>query len=479
MRIRPYRTVDNVIDGVVLTFVDITERQQHKLERGRLAAIVDSSRDIIVGHGLDGTITSWNASAERILGYTADYVLGKSIALLAPGKSDGQTHELMQACAQHRQATDMEMQWSRQDGSQVQVLVTCSPVTDAEGKVIAGSLIARDNTERMHADQALHTSERRLTQLIEQTTAGVAQLDPDGRFVLVNPAFCTIVGRRAEALYTMRMHDISHPEDLDASARAVRTLLDGGPATQLEKRYLRPDGSSIWASSNLSAVVGHDGQPEYVLAVVQDSSERRRAAEHTQLLLGELNHRVKNTLASVQAIALQTAAGSSDLESFRDTFLARLTALSNTHNLLAKGAWDGADLRQIVDAELAPYEREGEGRIELGGKALQLDPKTALALSMALHELATNAGKYGALSVAHGRVAVQWKTRNVHGQAWLHLRWTERDGPPVATPTHRGFGSRLISDGLAFELDGEVALEFEPAGVTCRIDVPLTEATER
>ncbi len=350
LRIRPYRTLDNVIDGVVLTFVDITGRQQHKLERGRLAAIVDSSRDMIIGHALDGTITSWNASAERILGYPAADVTGKSIALLAPGKSDGQGHELLQACAQHRQPTEMEMQWLRRDGSQLQVAVICSPVTDAEGKVIAGSLIARDN------------------------------------------------------------------------------------------------------------------------------SERRRTEQHTQLLLGELNHRVKNTLASVQAIALQTAANSSDLEVFRDTFLARLQALSNTHNLLARDAWNGVDLGQIVDGELAPYERQGEGRIELGGGALQLTPKTALALSMAVHELATNAAKYGALSEAHGRVAVQWKTRTAHGQAVLHLRWTERDGPPVAPPTHRGFGSRLISDGLAFELDGKVALEFEPAGVVCRIDVPLAEA---
>jgi two-component system CheB/CheR fusion protein len=474
LRMRPYRTVDNVIDGVVLTFMDISERQKHEVERGRLAAIVDSSRDIIIGHALDGTITSWNASARRILGYPPGRMLGKSLSQLVAGNDDVQTRDLLQACTQQRASAEMEMHWLRLDGSQVPVEVTCSPVRDSAGNVIAGSLIARDISERLRAEQAGRASERHLAQLIAQTTVGIAETDFQGRFLRVNPAYCELVGRSAEELAGMRKHDITHPDDVPVYLQRLQALLAGGPPFRIEKRYLRPDGSEVWVDNSVSAIIGSDGKPERVLAVLQDISERRRAAEHQQLLLGELNHRVKNTLASVQAIALQTMAGAPSLDGFKTAFLERLHALSNTHNLLANDAWNGVDLREIVLAELAPYRRDGSSRTTLAGAALTLEPKAALALSMALHELATNAGKYGALSEPQGRVAVEWDTRVVDGQAWLRLQWTERGGPAVTPPTRRGFGTRLINEGLAFELGGEVTLAFEPEGVTCRIDVPLT-----
>ena len=354
LRMRPYRTVDNVIDGVVLTFVDISERQQAEVARAQLSAIVDSSCEIIIGHDLDGIISSWNASAERTLGYRAGSMTGKSIALLVPTQSDQSLDSLLQsACAQSRGSGEIEMKWLHLDGHLVPVAVTCSPVLNAGGTAVAGSLIARD--------------------------------------------------------------------------------------------------------------IG----------------ERQRAAEHQQLLLGELNHRVKNTLASVQAIALKTLAGAADLDHFRETFLARLHALSNTHNLLAVDAWIGVDLRALVLGELAPFQREDTSLIDVTGEALQLLPKAALALGMALHELAINAAKYGALSMPRSTVAVEWGKHMLDGQSRLRLTWTERGGPPVVEPGCRGFGSRLIEEGLAFELDGTVKLAFEPEGVICRIDVPLLEIVKQ
>ncbi|MGY0558355.1 chemotaxis protein CheB [Lysobacter sp. A421] len=474
LRIRPYRTVDNVIDGVVLTFVDISERQQYRIERARLAAIVDSSREMIIGHRLDGTITSWNASAHRILGHTASQAIGQSISVLAPDSTE-QTRQLLEACAKHRGSTEMEMQWVRQDGSQVPVAVTCSPVLDMDGTAISGSLIARDNSERQRIDAELKASQRHLEQLIEQTTVGIAEIDATGRFLKVNPAYCTIVERSAETLAGMRKQDITHPDDVPGYMGQLHTLMAGGPAFQMEKRYLRPDGSEVWVDNSVSLLTDPGGRPDRVLAILQDISERHRAAEYQQLLLGELNHRVKNTLASVQAIAQQTAAHSTDLDQFRATFLSRLHALSNTHNLLAVDAWSGAGLREIVLSELAPYQHDNESRVQLSGAALKLNPKAALALSMTLHELATNAAKYGALSVPDGRVAVQWETRVSEQVPWLHLLWTESGGPPVTPPTRRGFGSRLISEGLGYELQGTAALQFDPAGVTCRIELPMAE----
>jgi two-component system CheB/CheR fusion protein len=352
LRMRPYRTLDNVIDGVVMTFMDITERKQHEYERGRLAAIVDSSRDAIIGHTLDGTINSWNAGAERLLGYPAAKVLGRPLSMLLPAADSEQLGSLLRSCGQEQRISEMEMTWLGQDGAHVEVALTCSPVRDASGHAISGSTIARD--------------------------------------------------------------------------------------------------------------VG----------------ERKRVAAHLQMMLAELNHRVKNTLASVQAIALRTLATAPSLAVFEQSFMSRLMALSNTHNLLAVSAWTGVALRDIVLAELAPYRKDDETRAEVSGETLRLDPKTALALGMALHELATNAGKYGALSVQEGCVDVHWETRALAGRKWLRLRWVERNGPPVTAPVKRGFGTRLITDGLGFELDGEVTLEFAPAGLVCIIDVPLPEPDE-
>jgi len=203
--------------------------------------------------------------------------------------------------------------------------------------------------------------------------------------------------------------------------------------------------------------------------------------QHVELMLDELNHRVKNTLATVQSIAMQTMAKAPDLEAFRIAFNARLLALSKTHNLLAADAWTGARLRDIVTSELEPYRREGaagdaDRRVRVQGDEVRLSPKHALALSMAIHELATNAAKYGALSGPAGTVTVRWTLRHVDGGERLHLEWIEAGGPPVAEPARRGFGTRLISEGLAFELNGDALLTYERSGVKCVIDVPLAEA---
>jgi len=475
LRMRPYRTVDNLIDGVVLTFVDITERQLHELERTRLAAIVDSSRDAIIGHTLNGTITSWNAGAEAMFGYPTARMLGQPLSRLLPAPADDSLHLLLSSCAQQGRATESEMTWLGQDGQPVEVALTLSPIRDPAGQVIAGATIARDISERKRIDAALHASELHCAAVIEQARVGVALVDAAGRFIEVHPRFCEITGRSAEQLHALRMSDITHPDDIAASIELLQGLCAGGPPAQIEKRYLRPNGSVVWVNNNASLVPGAGARPDQVRVVVLDITEHQLAAQHRELMLSELNHRVKNTLGSVQAIALQTLASAPSLQAFKEGFLARLMALSNTHNLLADDAWNGVGLREVVLAELAPYQDGAQPRSKVVGDDLQLKSKTALALSMALHELATNASKYGALSVPQGRVAVNWETRQVGGQPWLRLHWTESGGPVVAAPARRGFGSRLIAEGLAFELDGEVALDFAPAGVSCTIDVPLAE----
>jgi two-component sensor histidine kinase len=195
--------------------------------------------------------------------------------------------------------------------------------------------------------------------------------------------------------------------------------------------------------------------------------------QHQRLLINELNHRVKNTLATVQAIAGQ-AFKTGEHPDVRGTFEARLFALAKTHDMLTRENWEGAELSGLVAETFAPYRREGGARFEVEGPNLWVKPSMALALSMAFHELATNAAKYGALSVPSGRVVIRWSITD-GGARQLTIRWEERNGPRVSPPRTRGFGSRLIERSLAAELGGEVHLTYDPAGVVCTLKAPLDE----
>ena len=475
MRMRPYRTTDNVIDGVVLTFIDITERQQHEYARGRLAAIVESSQDAIIGHGTDGVISSWNAGAERMFGYTSPRAIGQPLAMLLPGNEQDAMSRLLAASNSRAPSEELLMEWVRHDGTPVPVSVRCSPVLDPEGAVIGGSTIVRDITERRRAERRLDESEKRLAAIVEQATVGVAQSDLEGRIELANPRFCEITGSSASDLVGRRMLDLTHPDDATENARLFNALVADGTPFQIEKRYLRPDGSAVWVSNQVSLIHDDDGRPRGAVAVALDISQRRAAAEQRELLLSELNHRVKNTLATVQAIALQTLGSAQDLAAFRGAFLSRLMALAKTHNLLAREGWRGIGLRELLANELAPYATDPRRRAALEGDDIVLEPKAALAISLALHELATNAGKYGALSVADGGVDARWSVspRKDDERPWLRLEWREHGGPPVAEPTRRGFGSRLITEGVSHELGGDAQLDFASTGVRCTIEFPL------
>jgi two-component sensor histidine kinase len=221
-----------------------------------------------------------------------------------------------------------------------------------------------------------------------------------------------------------------------------------------------------------AAIAGRAGARR-MAGVSMDVTERKEAEERQRLLLNELNHRVKNTLATVQSIASQTLRTAPSSTAFRDAFEARIVALSKTHNLLTDQNWRGASLHDLVISELRPHAggREGGGsRILLESERdIRLNPKAAVALGMAMHELATNAVKYGALSTPGGQVTVRSRIMDDR----LTMDWIESGGPPVQAPDRRGFGSRLLEQGLAGELAGDVSLDYVSTGLTCHMELPL------
>jgi two-component sensor histidine kinase len=209
----------------------------------------------------------------------------------------------------------------------------------------------------------------------------------------------------------------------------------------------------------------------HILVEVQEALEQQQ--RHRTLLINELNHRVKNTIATVQAIATQTFRSGTIGADAIAVFQGRLVALAAAHDLLARENWAGADLRAVVDQSVAPYTSQVDHRIEVDGPSVRLTPKAALAIAMALNELCTNSAKYGALSNATGVLTIAWTVAEVAARRTATIEWRERGGPPVRKPEHRGFGTILIERMLAQDLDGTVQLSFEPGGVTCRIQFPL------
>jgi two-component system, chemotaxis family, CheB/CheR fusion protein len=256
----------------------------------------------------------------------------------------------------------------------------------------------------------------------------------------------------------------------DEVAEILKGIERGQRVDQYETTRITKDGRELGVSVGISPIRNVDGKIIGVSKVLRDVSERQRAEKHREFLMTELDHRVKNTLASVQSIAMQTARHAASIEEFREAFDRRLMALAQTHNLLSQSHWTTASLRQILTPELLPY---GQPRFTISGDDVFLSPKQALALALGFHELATNAAKYGALSVPEGKVEVSWDVSPFENRPILELRWAESAGPVVEKPRNRGFGSRLIERGLRSELDAQVALEFDPEGVRCVMRIPL------
>ena len=340
----PLFGADGNLVGAVNLLVDISERQNFHNMAQRLAAIVESSDDAIVSKGLDGIITSWNAGAERIFGYTADEIIGKPITTIIPQERRDEEPVILSRIVRGERIEHYETVRQRKDGSLLDVSLTVSPIKSADGRIVGASKIARDITER------------------------------------------------------------------------------------------------------------------------------KQAAELRELLINEIQHRVKNTLGTVQAIATQTFRTAQESE--RKSFNSRLQALAAAHDLLTNHNWDMAAVRDLIERVLAPFRERNSDRIRISGPNTALDVRKSLSLAMAVHELSTNAVKYGALSNEDGRVSLDWELTEDDTGRWLKFHWRESGGPAVQPPGPKGFGSMLIERALEAD-NGKAQVDFDPAGLICVLEVRL------
>jgi PAS domain S-box-containing protein len=325
-------------------------------------------------------------------------------------------------------------------------------------------------TELEAENQALAAECERVRHLLDSAMDyAIVTLDPEGRITSWNAGAhailgygtAEIVGRSGEVFFT------AEDRAEGVFVRELCRALEEGRAPN-ERWHIRRDGSRFWASGLMMPLLNADGQPEGFLNVFRDSTAFRSEEERRALLLAEMGHRVKNVLATAQAVAAQTLRHTEVPAEVQQTLLKRLVALAGSHDLLVRGGWEGAALTDVVEGAMSPY--AGSGRVVLNGPPVRLAASTVEMLSLALHELATNAAKHGALSVSDGGVEVAWTLRRAgRGTRLVEIDWRERGGPPVMPPTRKGFGSRLLERGLAQTSGGTVKLDFRPEGLECRI----------
>ncbi len=269
---------------------------------------------------------------------------------------------------------------------------------------------------------------------------------------------------------------VHHPDHVDRVVARVQHSWESGEPWEDTFPLKSRDGQWRWFLSRALPVRDEDGHVLRWFGTNTDITELRDADERQRLLLNELNHRVKNTLAAVQSLSKQSACNADSVDTFQEKFEPRLLALSRTHTLLARDTWQGASLIEVISKTLNPFKNGHEiGRIKMQGPEVRLGPTAAVTLGMAMHELATNAATYGALSVPEGGVEITWRFDLEGGSLpALDLLWREHNGPPTKPSGRRGFGTRLVKDGVARELDGEVKLELEDSGAVCSMRLPLS-----
>jgi PAS domain S-box-containing protein len=260
-----------------------------------------------------------------------------------------------------------------------------------------------------------------------------------------------------------------HPDDIDELRKAQAQFAKGVKSYEAEFRIVRPSGEVRWCAGTAAVTVDPAGRVVRVSGVTVDITERKHAEERQNLLAREVDHRAKNALALAQSIVRLTR--SDNVKSYVQSVEGRINALARVHTVLSLSSWQGAEIRRLVDEELAPY--SVGNRIALSGPEVQLRPATAQTLALALHELFTNSAKYGALSSQSGHLSVSWQSES--GE--LRLTWQEQGGPPVQEPASRGFGTRSVIASIESQLGGKADFDWRPEGLLCVLSVPLAPGT--
>jgi PAS domain S-box-containing protein len=466
----PLRGAAGEIAGAIWVIDDIsaTKQAEDALRRSeqQYRLITDAMPALISYIDRDQRYRTVNKAYELWFGHAREEVIGKTMTeVLGQAAMERLSPYVEQALrGQHAR---FEAETPYREGGTRWIAADYIPHRSSDGAVAGFFVLVLDISERRRTEDALRESEHRFRHMANSAPVMIWVTEADGSCSFLSETWYAFTGQTSETGLGFGWLDCTHPDDRAAARAAFLAANAKREPFRLEYRLHRRDGEYRWALDAASPRLAADGSFLGYIGSVIDISERKRAEETQRLLLAELSHRVKNTLASVQAIVQHTLRSTRNPEEFAQNFTGRIQSLSRVHSLLSDKTWQGADLRDVIRDQLSLGAAD-ETRVTAWGPAVHLEPQLALHIALMLHELATNSHKYGALSRPDGSVSISWKIDDED----LHLDWIERGGPPVQAPTRRGFGMTLIEQSAQGE-GGYARLLIETAGVAWKITLPL------
>jgi PAS domain S-box-containing protein len=460
--------------AIILAIEDITEQEHARSllegEKEYVEKIIDSSRDALLILDFDLRVKSANETFYNKFGVDPSATEGRMVYELGNGQWDiPKLRDLLENVLPDDDAFDnYEVEHDFPELGHRTMVLNARRVDHMQLILLA----IEDQTEVRRAERQLRESEARLSSLMRHAPIGIGLADREGRWVLQNPILqrlsCGLIpSRDPQQAKPSRPADESDPENWPA-ARALRqevvapgvdflTEIDG------QKRWLRISAAPV---EDTEAV-------EHAVVIVEDVTAGKQAEEERELLLGELNHRVKNLFAVVRSLVSQGSDGP-EVEEYKNTLLGRLDALVRSHTLAIESRWRSIDLATLAARALEPYATGSADAIQIKGEPLKLEARHALSLSLTLHELATNSVKYGALFEPEGRLSLTWRILRDGTGSRAELLWDERGGPAVRPPQRRGFGTKLIAHVFGYDLQGDAEMEFRPEGLRVRAWFPVS-----
>lgn len=432
-------------------------------------AIVNSSDAAVIAKDLDSRVLSWNPAAEAIFGWSADEMVGQSIRRIIPEDRQQEEDLILDRIKRGESATRMETVRLRKDGSTVEVAVLVSPVRNRAGEIVGASAICRDISGEVRTRQALTEVEQRFSLMADNISQLAWIADASGWIYWYNRRWFDYTGTSLEDMQGWGWQSVHHPDHVQRVTEYISQCFETGTAWEDTFPLRGVDGTYRWFLSRAVPLRDNDGKVLCWFGTNTDITEQRDAERRIEMLLMEVNHRSKNLLTVVQSLARRTAASHSG--DFIKRLEQRIAGLAANQDVLVHRNWSAVPLKELIEAQLRFLEN-GLRQVSMDGPEVVVQPSAAEAVSMALHELATNAEKYGALSVPEGRVAISWEITGEGDAAEFALRWTESDGPAVRSPENKGFGSRIIEEVPRGKLRATVEIAYPPQGYSFTLRCP-------
>ncbi|SEC14563.1 PAS domain S-box-containing protein [Rhizobiales bacterium GAS191] len=451
---------------------DISERRRTQQalrdSEARYRATFDQAAVGIAHVGLDGRWLAVNDRMCAITGYSREELLRSRFQdITHPGDLDKNLAAMAGIVSGESDTLSLEKRYVRKDGAVVWISLTAALVRKDDGAPAYLISVVEDVTE----DLGAALSNAYLAAIVRSSQDAIFSFDHDGIIGSWNSGAERLFGYYAEEIIGQSQAVLVPAHRIKEGLEAVERLAGGEALISMESERKRKDGSIFPCLITKSPVHDAGGKLLGFSSTIRDITERRQWEERQRLMARELVHRVKNSFAVIQSIVRQTQRSTPDPEAFAQAFSGRLSAMAASHDLLTDRHWEGAGLRDLVSSQLAPFAAGGEKRVRTEGPEVVLDTSLAVPLGLALHELATNATKYGSLSRPGGVVDLSWSVSLRDGAEQLSLTWREIGGPTVTGPWRRGFGSSLIERGLP---DARIERHFEPDGLICRIELPTS-----